>query len=134
VQMTMLIGRILTDGRMSARIKYDVTDRFSIKVNAQITNEPHFSQGMFHFDYRGGDYQAQLQLGNNAFYGFNYIQVHSQQPFFQPPGLCLSHIDCFCMWYQMCKRRFFNTSCRRCMLLLGHWHMTGYSSLSGIFC
>ncbi|CAM6025603.1 hypothetical protein CY35_08G008700 [Sphagnum magellanicum] len=73
-RMTMLIGRILTDGRMSARIKYDVTDRFSIKVNAQITNEPHFSQGMFHFDYRGGDYQAQLQLGNNAFYGFNYIQ------------------------------------------------------------
>jgi mitochondrial import receptor subunit TOM40 len=37
VQMTMLIGRILTDGRMSARIKYDVTDRFSIKVNAQVS-------------------------------------------------------------------------------------------------
>jgi mitochondrial import receptor subunit TOM40 len=55
-RMTMLIGRILTDGRMSARVKYDVTDRFSIKVNAQITNEPHFSQGMFHFDYRVGDF------------------------------------------------------------------------------
>lgn len=107
----------------------------------QLTNEPHFSQGMFHFDYRvgsitlhrfvpcrrpgfwnwscgkldwrrqwscflvegatvsctvrmvsatcleingvfalewyvqGKDYQTQLQLGNNAFYGFNYIQV-----------------------------------------------------------
>jgi mitochondrial import receptor subunit TOM40 len=37
VQMTMLIGRILTDGRMSARVKYDVTDHFSIKVNAQVS-------------------------------------------------------------------------------------------------
>lgn len=70
----MLIGRILTDGRMSARIKYDLTDNFSLKVNAQLTNEAHFSQGMFHFDYKGKDYQTQLQLGNNAFYGFNYLQ------------------------------------------------------------
>jgi hypothetical protein len=35
-QMVMLIGRILTDGRMSARIKYDVNDRFSFKINAQV--------------------------------------------------------------------------------------------------
>eukprot|EP00246_Nothoceros_aenigmaticus_P003547 TRINITY_DN14724_c0_g1_i1.p1 TRINITY_DN14724_c0_g1~~TRINITY_DN14724_c0_g1_i1.p1 ORF type:complete len:377 (+),score=46.93 TRINITY_DN14724_c0_g1_i1:139-1131(+) len=70
----MLIGRILTDGRMSARVKYDVTDNFSVKINAQLTNEAHFSQGMFHFDYKGKDFQTQLQLGNNAFYGFNYIQ------------------------------------------------------------
>ncbi|KAL2634344.1 hypothetical protein R1flu_005823 [Riccia fluitans] len=70
----MLIGRILTDGRMTARLKYDLTDNFTVKVNAQLTNEPHFSQGMFHFDYKGKDYQAQVQLGNNAFYGLNYIQ------------------------------------------------------------
>lgn len=25
---------------------------------------------------QGNDFQTQLQLGNNAFYGFNYIQVH----------------------------------------------------------
>eukprot|EP00850_Spirogloea_muscicola_P010736 SM000064S19758 [mRNA] locus=s64:287997:290152:+ [translate_table: standard] len=70
----MLIGRILTDGRMSARVKYDVTDHLSVKINAQLVSEPHFSQAMFQFDYKGWDYQAQLQLGNNAFYGFNYIQ------------------------------------------------------------
>eukprot|EP00850_Spirogloea_muscicola_P004557 SM000019S05101 [mRNA] locus=s19:929060:931200:- [translate_table: standard] len=70
----MLIGRILTDGRMSARVKYDVTDHLSLKINAQLVSEPHFSQAMFQFDYKGWDYQAQLQLGNNAFYGFNYIQ------------------------------------------------------------
>lgn len=39
MQMMMLIGRVLTDGRMSARIKYDVTDRFSVKVNAQVSSE-----------------------------------------------------------------------------------------------
>lgn len=70
----MLVGRILTDGRMSARLKYDITDNFSVKMNAQLTNEPHFSQGMFNFDYKGKDYRTQFQLGNNAFYGVNYIQ------------------------------------------------------------
>eukprot|EP00897_Mesotaenium_endlicherianum_P010612 jgi/Mesen1/957/ME000012S00504 len=70
----MLIGRVMTDGRLSARVNYAVTENLAVKVNAQLTNEPHFSQGMVHFDYRGSDYQAQLQLGNNAFYGANYIQ------------------------------------------------------------
>ncbi|KAJ7110699.1 hypothetical protein O6H91_Y570400 [Diphasiastrum complanatum] len=51
-QRLMLIGRILTDGRMSARVKYDLTENLSLKVNAQLTNEPHFSQGMFQFDYK----------------------------------------------------------------------------------
>lgn len=32
----MLIGRILTDGRMSARVKYDVTDNITMKINAQV--------------------------------------------------------------------------------------------------
>lgn len=32
----MLIGRVLTDGRMSARVKYDITDRLSLKMNAQV--------------------------------------------------------------------------------------------------
>eukprot|EP00271_Cylindrocystis_brebissonii_P011013 TRINITY_DN27662_c0_g1_i1.p1 TRINITY_DN27662_c0_g1~~TRINITY_DN27662_c0_g1_i1.p1 ORF type:complete len:337 (+),score=57.91 TRINITY_DN27662_c0_g1_i1:413-1423(+) len=70
----MLIGRIITDGRMSARVNYQVSNNLMVKLNAQLTNEPHFSQGMLHLDYKGRDYQTQLQLGNNAFYGFNYIQ------------------------------------------------------------
>lgn len=36
LQMMMLIGRVLTDGRMSARVKYDITDRLSVKLNAQV--------------------------------------------------------------------------------------------------
>lgn len=70
----MLFGRILTDGRMTARAKYDVTDNLTVKMNAQLTNEPHFSQGMFNLDYKGKDFRTQVQLGNNAFYGANYIQ------------------------------------------------------------
>ncbi|ONK55173.1 uncharacterized protein A4U43_UnF6750 [Asparagus officinalis] len=70
----MLIGRMMTDGRMSARVKCDLTDNLTMKINAQLTNEPHYSQGMFNFDYKGHDYRTQFQIGNNAFYGANYIQ------------------------------------------------------------
>ncbi|MCO5611097.1 hypothetical protein L7F22_065347 [Adiantum nelumboides] len=70
----MLIGRILTDGRMSARVKYDISENITMKINAQLTNEAHFSQGMFNFDYKGRDFRTQVQFANNAFYGGNYIQ------------------------------------------------------------
>ncbi|XP_020600383.1 mitochondrial import receptor subunit TOM40-1 [Phalaenopsis equestris] len=70
----MLVGRVLTDGRLNARVKCDLTDNLTLKVNAQLTNEPHFSQGMFNFDYKGSDFRTQFQIGNNAFYGGNYIQ------------------------------------------------------------
>lgn len=70
----MLVGRILTDGRLNARVKCDLTDNLTMKVNAQLTNEPHYSQGMFNFDYKGKDFRSQFQIGNNAFYGANYIQ------------------------------------------------------------
>ncbi|RWW15114.1 hypothetical protein GW17_00021064 [Ensete ventricosum] len=48
----MLVGRVLTDGRLNARVKCDLTDNLTLKINAQLTNEPHFSQGMFNFDYK----------------------------------------------------------------------------------
>ncbi|KAL6644991.1 hypothetical protein ACP70R_014068 [Stipagrostis hirtigluma subsp. patula] len=70
----MLIGRVMTDGRLNARVKCDLTDNLTLKVNAQLTQEAHYSQGMFNFDYKGTDYRAQFQIGNNAFYGANYIQ------------------------------------------------------------
>ncbi|KQK21895.1 mitochondrial import receptor subunit TOM40-1 [Brachypodium distachyon] len=70
----MLIGRLMTDGRLNARVKCDLTENLALKINAQLTNEPHYSQGMFNFDYKGKDYRAQFQIGNNAFYGANYIQ------------------------------------------------------------
>ncbi|KAL6902001.1 hypothetical protein ACP4OV_004877 [Aristida adscensionis] len=70
----MLIGRVMTDGRLNARVKCDLTENLTLKVNAQLTHEPHYSQGMFNFDYKGTDYRAQFQIGNNAFYGANYIQ------------------------------------------------------------
>ncbi|CAN6289592.1 unnamed protein product [Urochloa humidicola] len=70
----MLIGRVMTDGRLNARVKCDLTENLTLKVNAQLTQEAHYSQGMFNFDYKGSDYRAQFQIGNNAFYGANYIQ------------------------------------------------------------
>ncbi|BAF11889.1 mitochondrial import receptor subunit TOM40-1 [Oryza sativa Japonica Group] len=70
----ILVGRVMTDGRLNARVKCDLTDDLTLKINAQLTHEPHYSQGMFNFDYKGTDYRAQFQIGNNAFYGANYIQ------------------------------------------------------------
>uniref|UniRef100_A0A0E0CZU8 Mitochondrial import receptor subunit TOM40-1 n=1 Tax=Oryza meridionalis TaxID=40149 RepID=A0A0E0CZU8_9ORYZ len=73
-QKFSLSHRVLTDGRLNARVKCDLTDDLTMKINAQLTHEPHYSQGMFNFDYKGTDYRAQFQIGNNAFYGANYIQ------------------------------------------------------------
>ncbi|KAI3526399.1 hypothetical protein L1887_05651 [Cichorium endivia] len=70
----MLIGRVLTDGRVTARVKCDLSDNLSMKANAQLTSEPHMSHGMVNFDYKGSDYRAQFQLGNGALLGASYIQ------------------------------------------------------------
>lgn len=70
----MLIGRISQDGRLNARVKYDLPSGFCLKINAQLTNEPHYSQGMGTLDYKGKDSRSQFQFGNNGFFGGNYIQ------------------------------------------------------------
>ncbi|CAM8928272.1 unnamed protein product [Rhodiola kirilowii] len=71
----MLVGRILTDGRLNARVRCNITDSLAFKANAQLTQEPHMSHGMFNFDYEvGSDYRTQFQLGNGGLFGANYIQ------------------------------------------------------------
>ncbi|KAL2239619.1 UNVERIFIED_CONTAM: Mitochondrial import receptor subunit TOM40-1 [Sesamum indicum] len=70
----MLFGRVMTDGRLNARLKCDLTENLTLKGNAQLTNEPHMSHGMFNFDYKGSDYRTQFQLGNGALFGASYIQ------------------------------------------------------------
>ena len=68
----MLVGRALTDGRLSGRIKYDLTSAFSAKLQA--SKEPGFSQVMVDLDFKGEDTQAQIKVGNGQFYGVNYLQ------------------------------------------------------------
>jgi hypothetical protein len=34
----MLIGRLMTDGRLNARVKCDLTENLALKVNAQVLN------------------------------------------------------------------------------------------------
>lgn len=36
VSQLMLIGRILTDGRLNARVKCDLSDSLTMKANAQV--------------------------------------------------------------------------------------------------
>ncbi|OMO62320.1 hypothetical protein COLO4_33124 [Corchorus olitorius] len=71
----MLIGRVLTDGRLTARVKWDLTENLTVKANAQLTNEPHMSHGIFNFDYKGKDFRSQFQMGNGALLGASYIQI-----------------------------------------------------------
>ncbi|THU44932.1 hypothetical protein C4D60_Mb02t12590 [Musa balbisiana] len=53
-----------------------INQKFSLSHRClMLTNEPHFSQRMFSFDYKGKDFRTQFQIGNNAFYGANCIQV-----------------------------------------------------------
>ncbi|KAI4313669.1 hypothetical protein L6164_026628 [Bauhinia variegata] len=70
----MLFGRTTTDGRITARVRADVTENLNLKVNAQLANDPHMSHGVFSFDYKGSDYRAQFQFGNGALFGASYIQ------------------------------------------------------------
>ncbi|KAL5189159.1 Mitochondrial import receptor subunit TOM40-1 [Glycine soja] len=58
----LLWGRILTDGRLNARVKCDLSENLTFKANAQLTNEPHMSHAMINFDYKGKDYRTQFQL------------------------------------------------------------------------
>ncbi|XP_057535710.1 mitochondrial import receptor subunit TOM40-1-like [Amaranthus tricolor] len=70
----MLIGRVSHDGRLNARLKWDLTDNIVLKGNAMLSSEPHSSQGMGSIDYKGSDYRAQLQFGSGSLVGANYIQ------------------------------------------------------------
>lgn len=33
----MLVGRVMTDGRLNARVKCDLTDNLTLKINAQVS-------------------------------------------------------------------------------------------------
>ncbi|GAQ87361.1 TOM40 mitochondrial import outer membrane translocon protein [Klebsormidium nitens] len=70
----MLVGRMLNTGAMNARAVIALSEDWTFKMNSQLSPEPHSSIAMFDFDKRGPDYQAQIKLGNNAFYSFNYLQ------------------------------------------------------------
>jgi mitochondrial import receptor subunit TOM40 len=70
----MMVGRILTDGRMTGRIKYDLTDRIGAKLQLQMAPEKGMSQGMCDVEFKGSDWNGQLKLGSNEFYGINYLQ------------------------------------------------------------
>lgn len=35
----MLVGRVMTDGKLNARVKADITDKLVLKANAQVSAE-----------------------------------------------------------------------------------------------
>ncbi|KAL7589302.1 hypothetical protein Lser_V15G40768 [Lactuca serriola] len=71
----MLIGRVLTDVRVNARVKCDLSENLTMKTNALLTSEPHMSHGMINFDYKGINYWTQFQLGNGGLLGASFIGI-----------------------------------------------------------
>lgn len=49
-----MIGRILNDGRLTGRIKYDINEHASIKLQSQLTHEKGYSQMMVDLDLKVG--------------------------------------------------------------------------------
>jgi mitochondrial import receptor subunit TOM40 len=70
----MMIGRMVHDGRFSGRVKYDLTDAVSVKLQSQLDKENRYSQTMFDLDFKGLDWNGQLKVGNSQFVGVNYFQ------------------------------------------------------------
>ena len=71
---TLMIGKVFGDGRLTGRVKYDVTADTSVKLQTQLMREAGYSQVMVDVDTKGADWQAQLKVGNGGFVGVNYIQ------------------------------------------------------------
>ena len=74
----LLIGKVFTDGRLTGRVKYDVTGDTSVKLQVQLVKDEGYSQAMVDVDTKGADWQAQLKVGNGQFLGANYIQSVSE--------------------------------------------------------
>ncbi|XP_076933504.1 mitochondrial import receptor subunit TOM40-1-like [Bidens hawaiensis] len=70
----ILLGRVMTDGRVNGGVRCDLSENLTMRANAQLTSEPGMSQGLFNFDYKGSDYRTQLKFGNGALLGASYFQ------------------------------------------------------------
>ncbi len=70
----LALGRVTSDGRLTGRVKYDLSSMASLKSQFQMASEEGMSQGMFDLDLKGGDWNAQLKAGTSQFYGANYFQ------------------------------------------------------------
>ncbi|KAJ0809537.1 putative Porin domain superfamily, eukaryotic porin/Tom40 [Helianthus annuus] len=70
----MLFGRVLNDGRVEAGVKCALSDNLSMNADAQLTSQPHMSNGKFNIDYKGIDYRTRFKFGNGAMLGASYIQ------------------------------------------------------------
>ncbi|GAB4814969.1 hypothetical protein N2152v2_002015 [Parachlorella kessleri] len=75
----LLLGRINSDGRLTGRIKYDLTDWAAAKAQFQMAQEKGMSQAMFDCDLKGKDWNGQLKYGTSNFYGANYFQSITPQ-------------------------------------------------------
>jgi len=73
---TGMMGRVSNDGRVIGIVRHEVNDYLNFFLQAHCATEKghDYSQAMFDINWRGNDYQSQIKLGNNQFYGLTYMQ------------------------------------------------------------
>jgi mitochondrial import receptor subunit TOM40 len=70
----MMIGRLSDQGQLSGRVKYDVTDWMSTKLQLNLSPEEGNSHAMLDVGLKGKDWNSEAKFGNGGFYGWNYLQ------------------------------------------------------------
>eukprot|EP01026_Neomeris_dumetosa_P081794 TRINITY_DN924_c0_g1_i1.p1 TRINITY_DN924_c0_g1~~TRINITY_DN924_c0_g1_i1.p1 ORF type:complete len:336 (-),score=44.69 TRINITY_DN924_c0_g1_i1:514-1521(-) len=67
-------GRLYNDGKMVSRLKYDVNDWLSVRLQSQFGNEPANANMMLDVDVQGKAWNGQMKLGSGEFIELNYVQ------------------------------------------------------------
>jgi hypothetical protein len=68
-QKHFMLGRITTDGRLSGRLRAELTDWAAARLQMQLSGDREQSNVAADLDVRGSDWNAQLKFGNPGFYG-----------------------------------------------------------------
>lgn len=76
---TLLISRISPDGRLDARWHQKLSDKVSMRMQSQLSNDPNASQVVCDFDYRSDDFNGNVKLSNGPLLGVSYIQSITNQ-------------------------------------------------------
>ncbi|KAK1295371.1 Mitochondrial import receptor subunit TOM40-1 [Acorus calamus] len=117
----VLLGRVLMDGRLSAQVMYNLTDNLVMKIDAQLMNEPHYSAGVFNFEYKGKDCRTQFQFGNDALYNANYIQVATGQVA-STGSVALSYVQKVSEKFSLASEFMYNPDTRDATASFGYDH------------
>ncbi|XP_010476278.1 PREDICTED: mitochondrial import receptor subunit TOM40-1-like isoform X1 [Camelina sativa] len=69
-----LTGGVTTDGRLTATVKYAITDKLTVRAYTNLRNESRLSITKVSLEYMALNYRARFKLGSNDLTAATYIQ------------------------------------------------------------